>query len=574
MPYGKIDITADEEDLQTLLSKQAVYEIPEYQRSYSWGRQQWKELLNDLREGLKHDRLHSLGEIKLVPDDDADPRRFEIVDGQQRITTMCVLITALRDEYERRGGNGVTVGQLERLIQTRDMDGLLMKNLELLSVGDDREAYETVHDAHGAEIDMEHNVVGCYDFFTNVFSSLGSDRLDDLRKYILAGLSFITTKIDDPDQAFIIFETQNRGLDLEELERAKAVVMRAAHRRADDELRDIQHLWSKMVEVCEKIRPKSRAQPIKNICSVDPDIDVAALGRSRNAPQVVAALKAAIGGFDGPVKEFLRWLSMELEQYHRITSGQINEYRPKQNRRINSFAKQAVSGNTYANVVLYIESKRLEEPADLMRAFEAFSKLALRLNLAQVTATKKRDAWHDVRRALSESRPASYAVASAIREHTPNDESLKLQLHDASFPQNKSLLYILYKAESEHFRGAATSDAAVPLPGEDVEIEHIAPQGSFNYKKYSSWESVLNHNEDRFENVRNTLGNVTLLRGAQNQAAGDEPYADKCAKYRSSDFGMSRELAGGFDDWGFEQIEDRTEKIASIVVDAVSPKTL
>jgi hypothetical protein len=71
-----------------------IYEIPKYQREYIWGTKQWEELFNDLMENGAGYFLGSIICINTTQDTLNNPK-FEVVDGQQRLTTLSLLLTAL-----------------------------------------------------------------------------------------------------------------------------------------------------------------------------------------------------------------------------------------------------------------------------------------------------------------------------------------------------------------------------------------------------------------------------------------------------------------------------------------------
>lgn len=77
----------------------AVLEVPFFQRSYIWNKENWEELLNDLYETQA---THFLGTIilKKEPTRFWDSEKYVIIDGQQRLTTLSILIKALYDCME------------------------------------------------------------------------------------------------------------------------------------------------------------------------------------------------------------------------------------------------------------------------------------------------------------------------------------------------------------------------------------------------------------------------------------------------------------------------------------------
>ncbi|MFR8254251.1 MAG: DUF262 domain-containing protein [Parasutterella sp.] len=68
--------------------------IPKYQREYTWGQYQWKDLYDDICE---NDNGYFIGSIICIDNssDAFQTKELEVVDGQQRLTTLCLLLTAI-----------------------------------------------------------------------------------------------------------------------------------------------------------------------------------------------------------------------------------------------------------------------------------------------------------------------------------------------------------------------------------------------------------------------------------------------------------------------------------------------
>ena len=69
--------------------------IPVYQRNYDWKKEQCKQLYDDLIEISKNNRTHFLGSIVSIYHDDGEDREYLIIDGQQRLTTLSLLLLAI-----------------------------------------------------------------------------------------------------------------------------------------------------------------------------------------------------------------------------------------------------------------------------------------------------------------------------------------------------------------------------------------------------------------------------------------------------------------------------------------------
>lgn len=81
-----------QEQFVRLMSNGFHYEVPKYQRDYSWDKEQWSDLWYDLMQMIEEKDSHYMGYLVLQTSDDIN---FKIIDGQQRITTICILILAV-----------------------------------------------------------------------------------------------------------------------------------------------------------------------------------------------------------------------------------------------------------------------------------------------------------------------------------------------------------------------------------------------------------------------------------------------------------------------------------------------
>lgn len=106
------DLTAGEFALRKIFSSDYEFTIPDYQRPYAWGKEQALQLLDDLEGALGRDtdEPYFLGSIVLVKAG-SDPRA-EVIDGQQRLTTLSILFAVLRDLTE----NPKLAGELAKVV--------------------------------------------------------------------------------------------------------------------------------------------------------------------------------------------------------------------------------------------------------------------------------------------------------------------------------------------------------------------------------------------------------------------------------------------------------------------------
>ncbi|MGH8526244.1 MAG: DUF262 domain-containing protein, partial [Gammaproteobacteria bacterium] len=90
-------IEAHEQPIRKVFSSDFEFQIPDYQRPYRWGNDQTLQLLEDLEETLDRvmgDDPYFLGSLVLVS---RGASKYDVIDGQQRLTTLTILFAVLRD---------------------------------------------------------------------------------------------------------------------------------------------------------------------------------------------------------------------------------------------------------------------------------------------------------------------------------------------------------------------------------------------------------------------------------------------------------------------------------------------
>ncbi len=88
-----INFSTSNQTLRQLLGNGVAYRVPPFQRDYSWEQDQWEELWLDVRATLGGEEpSHYMGYLVLQSSDQKD---FEIMDGQQRLTTLSILALAV-----------------------------------------------------------------------------------------------------------------------------------------------------------------------------------------------------------------------------------------------------------------------------------------------------------------------------------------------------------------------------------------------------------------------------------------------------------------------------------------------
>ena len=241
--------------LQTVFSGR-VFDIPDYQRGYAWETQQVDEFWEDI-QSLHPKRLHYAGTIALFESDAAPTTmdnegnhytRSEVVDGQQRLTTVVILLNeiarALRslDEHDTLA-QGIT----KNFIRATGMHGLPLYKLNL---NQETDQFFKDHVLPDAPQDIAGPLVAASTRLRNARERLAlrlsqgpedhAERqswLTSLYEKITSSLRFNRFEIEDPTDVGLIFEVVNdRGKSLSDLEKVKNFLLYTASRLGIDEV--------------------------------------------------------------------------------------------------------------------------------------------------------------------------------------------------------------------------------------------------------------------------------------------------------------------------------------------------
>ncbi len=198
--------------------------IPVYQRNYDWKPENCGRLFDDLVEVAQTGRKeHFFGSIV-----SQTPRGERVViDGQQRITTVFLLLAAIRAMLKK----GVVEADDDELAEDIEDYYLLDKKhkheqkLRLKLVKSDSEAFKAILDEKEDEYIQGSNVTQNFLYFCGRLAKLSDVRVDDVYEAIKS-LCVIDIKLDEADDAQLIFESLNStGLDLSEADKIRNYVL-------------------------------------------------------------------------------------------------------------------------------------------------------------------------------------------------------------------------------------------------------------------------------------------------------------------------------------------------------------
>jgi Protein of unknown function DUF262/Protein of unknown function (DUF1524) len=224
-----------------------LLDIPDYQRGYAWEEQHLREFWEDL-ELIEPGRRHYTGTVvlrdrgrSLLDEDREVPlEHFDVVDGQQRLTTCALLLDRVYDHLEALHDDDVR-GARRRLL-TAVVDGVRRPKLQ---VGADLREYwlrvilDGKPQVDGAPLAAQRRLSRAAEFVEDRLAAARAQCADDsayhtwLRRLagkVTSALQFTVYVVDNDSDVGVIFETLNqRGKDLTELEKTKNYLLYLAN---------------------------------------------------------------------------------------------------------------------------------------------------------------------------------------------------------------------------------------------------------------------------------------------------------------------------------------------------------
>ncbi len=210
-----------------VMSSNKRYLVPKFQRDYSWDFEQWEELWQDIQAIADSRMQHFMGYL-VLQDDREDINVFSIIDGQQRLTTLSIIILAalnrLRHFIESgndREGNEARVDMFhQKYFGVKNPITLRTSpKLELNRINN--EFFQDISNDLETGIrrnmtDSNRKIERAFKYFKQRFDSMESgEEVAQVLEYISGGLVFTLVKVRDSMNAYTVFETLNaRGLRL------------------------------------------------------------------------------------------------------------------------------------------------------------------------------------------------------------------------------------------------------------------------------------------------------------------------------------------------------------------------
>jgi len=507
--------------------------IPLYQRNYDWKEENCEQLFQDLLKLHGSDRKsHFFGSI--VSSIQAGTEDRYIIDGQQRITTVSLLLIAMVNAKKEGLVEATDTKLVEKIFKRYLVDEYQEdeRKVKLKPIKKDMQAFDALLYKSKEQHLKGSNVTRNYDFFYDkvIHSGLTIDELFETIKK----LDVINIRLDEDDDPQLIFESLNStGLDLSEADKIRNYLLMSLSPVEQDDL--YTRFWNP-IEENTKYNPSSFVR----------DYLTMKQGKIGRIDKIYFIFKEYAEAQSGDRAALLEDMHHYAKIYNRIDNAQIGS--DKLNRKLNQL-QTLDSTVVYPFFLAFFDyaaktGMQEDEMYRVVDVIEAYWARRIICNLPsnalnKVFATLHRDVLNHIVKSENSSTPSYISVLIYILLRKgrssvfPTDEEVKgefITRQVYKMPSN-TRMFILERMENRDSN--ERHDVVTELTEKNITIEHIMPQTlSDKWKKAlgDDWERI--HRE-----YLHTMANLTLT-GYNSQ-------------YNNLSFIEKRDMEKGFKDSAF-----------------------
>jgi uncharacterized protein with ParB-like and HNH nuclease domain len=572
-----MDLHAYTKTVYDIFSINKKYVVPRFQREYSWGEDEVTELWRDLvssilmKESKLENQEYFIGSLVLVGEDKST--EFKIVDGQQRLTTITMLLSALVDSFREIKRDDLARG-LYAFIEGRDVSDKQFFKLENENpkpfLQNSIQNFQKVPARPGSE--EESNLLNAFVFFAKrlqknslakefgpFWETCKADEptkycsiLEALRDQALTFLKTIYITVGNEDEAYTIFETLNaRGMNLSPVDLMKNEIFKVL---ADEHPVDAAKFKWKSLHSTLAAREER----------IDIDIYVRHFWLSKyeftTEDKIYKSFKRKTNSDKALIKAFLDDIVQEADYYKKITMPLSTDWKQQEEKSIfdslsalNIFKVTQV--RTFLLALLAQRDKKLLDLTDLKECATAlenfhflfsaitssrasgleskYSKYARSLRSCK-DAKASRDVLKDLREDIKQKVPALETVREGFKALVFTNEETRY----------KKLIQYLFRRWEIFLRKTNELEPA------QITIEHVVPQS----------DAKLAH-------CVGSIGNLLPLGGTINNLADAKDFTAKIALFKQSKLSIVAEFVKRFQakkEWSEGDINDRTVEIADL----------
>jgi uncharacterized protein with ParB-like and HNH nuclease domain len=553
--------------VSNILAGEKQYQIPVFQRFYSWKEDSWIRLWNDtssLLDDTDRQIEHFIGPfVTIAMAYPHDITRFIVIDGQQRLMTFTILLSALREVATNEGLESLAKAIESNYLHFHDARG--RKTYKLMPRSKDRDSLRQIVDGFADEAVQETLMVKAYNYFVKQISSLVTQNDDEdnsievltnLYETLTKRLQLVMITLGSKDNPSNIFESLNfKGEKLTEADLLRNFFFMQVPIEYQDEFE--RKIWQPFEEYfVDKTSSGINTQMLTDfyyhyLISKTEYIQRQALysSFSKYVTEYIKSAKEPYSKLEVLVDELKRFAS----HYLNIMAGQ------EQDKALSAAFARFINLNTNTALPLLLSlyerysNRSVKEKlskAELLTMLNAIESFILR---RVITRERAKGYGEDFAKAIQKSQNIDDLAQYFVTKKWPTDEEVTKELITFQLyrrDRTKCALILREIERSYNFKEGPNLDSP-----KSFTIEHIMPQ-----TLTQEWQNALGPDANEIHDIYlHSLGNLTLT--AYNGKLGQLPYQQKRENFLKSGFRINHYFED-VDMWSWETMEQRTRDLA------------
>lgn len=584
----------DDKTIKDLLESSAlIFRIPINQRKFSWEEEQLIMFLNDLKSIIKNKSRHYLGAFSFIIKDNEDSNFncYEIIDGQQRLTTIILLLSALRDVYYSLNNiqkaikiqetylSSISTRKCLNKLEVSKLDEFTFSKIVNINIGDGtnielskcseieckKNKYRILYDDKNNFINNK--MYNAYKFFYNeIVSELCGKNENEKKDYLLdieeslSRLDIILIKSDDIESMFLFFESlNNRGLQLSKMDIIRNGLLKIISKKYPKDLEKFGQLWDELIIILDGF-DQMKFLKYYYMCTKENKII-----QSNELPRYYEKYFNSFSNKNeliSEIEKMKRYSEIYIRLFTKEEVTTSDEDYIRNIKLINQLGQQACHSFLMEYMYYVKDNERLNNISDLIekmmfkriicsRSTKQLDGIFRDLIKVRVLNNKKNIYEFD-----------DLKIKEIIISNTPSEIEYSNILKERRWESNDITNYFLRKIEYK-LLGKSLSKQFVIRNRKEVHIEHILPQ---NFK--SDWAKKFNLENDKslYDILSSKIGNLILLEFNINTSIKDSEFNVKVSKYKESTLEQVKSLINNYGDWNEEAIRKRTEQLVDLAI--------
>jgi hypothetical protein len=547
-------LEAHEVSLHRVFSSDYDFRIPDYQRPYAWDIEQASQLLDDLIEALERNQKepYFLGSIVLVKDKNASDS--EVIDGQQRLTTLTILLAVLRDltgddqirvDLERmiaEPGNKIRKLEPKPRLALRARDASFFANFVQATNSIEKLLQLTPDDFKtDAQAAIQNNAHA----LRQVLHSWDEARRLELISMLSERTFLVTVSTPNLDSAHRIFSVLNaRGLDLSPSDIFKSLVIG----NLDEGISELYATrWEDAEEALGRDDFADLFLHLRMIFSK---------ARARRELLKEFPEQVLVDYPDGKGAQFVdEVLVPYADAYTQIRDRSYKTSSGAEN--VNSWFRRLtqLDNNDWRPPALWALKTHANNSVWLDRFYRELERLASCMFLQRSNTSQRAQRYADLLRQLSEGR--GFESSALTLSESEKSECMK-RLDGEIYLSTIVRKYVLLRLDE-----TLSKSQGVTYEHRLITVEHVLPQ---NPKVDSVWTQTFS--EDQRKTWTHKLANLVLLNRAKNSEAQNFDFEKKKSRYFSgvgvAPFALTSQVLN-FTEWTPVVLQDRQQDLLGVL---------